>query len=154
MAEAQRRAEVVWSGGLARGEGTVSLGSGALEPARVTWASRTLRSEGMTSPEELIAAAHAACFSMQLAHILEQNGTPPARMQTSATVTFAEGDSGWRVASSALEVVASVEGDIDEARLAELAAEARDGCPVSGALKDNVEIAVQSRLLTRPRDTP
>jgi osmotically inducible protein OsmC len=146
MADAQRRAEVVWDGSLAQGTGVVSLKSSeAAGPLPVTWASRTARSEGKTSPEELIAAAHAACYSMALSHVLGENGTPPERLEVSATVTFAQVEGGFKVASSALTVRGTVPG-IDAAAFAEAAAAAKDGCPVSGALKGNVAISVTAEL--------
>ena len=103
MAEAERRADVVWEGTLAEGSGVVTFASGALPSVPVTWTSRTARSEGKTSPEELVAGAHASCFCMALSHTLAENGTPPQRLEASATVTFAEADGGWKVASSRLD---------------------------------------------------
>jgi osmotically inducible protein OsmC len=145
MAEAQRRAEAVWEGSLADGDGTVTFDSGAIPALPVSWASRTARSEGKTSPEELIAGAHAACFCMALSHTLAENGTPPDRLEASATVTFAQAEGGWKVASSQLTVRGVVPG-IDAAAFREAAQTARDGCPVSGALKGNVEISVVAEL--------
>src|SRR3712207_7226361 len=80
MATAERRAEVVWEGNLARGKGSFTVGSGAIGEQAVTWASRTERSDGKTSPEELIAAAHASCFAMALSNVLDGGGTPPERL--------------------------------------------------------------------------
>ena len=91
MAMADRTANTVWEGGLAEGNGTLSLKSGATDDLPVTWASRTERSDGKTSPEELIAAAHASCFAMALSHGLAQAGNPPDELKTSATVTFVPG---------------------------------------------------------------
>lgn len=146
MADAQRRAEVVWEGSLAQGSGVVSLKSSeAAGPLPVTWASRTARSEGKTSPEELIAAAHAACYSMALSHVLGENGTPPERLEVSATVTFAQVEGGFKVASSALTVRGTVPG-LDAGAFLDAASAAKDGCPVSGALKGNVEISVTAEL--------
>ena len=142
---AERRANVTWIGDLATGQGTVRLASGAAPVLPVTWASRTERSDGKTSPEELIAGAHAACFSMAFSHELAQAGTPPTRLDVSATVTFAEADGGWKVASSALTVRGVVPG-IDQAGFAQRAEAAKDGCPVSGALKGNVELSVDAVL--------
>lgn len=146
MAEAPRRADVVWTGSLAQGSGEVTLStSGAAGPLPVTWASRTERSEGKTSPEELVAAAHASCYCMALSGILGENGTPPEKLETSATVTFAQIPGGFKVASSALTVKGTVPG-IDEAAFKEAAAAARDGCPISGALKGNVALSVEATL--------
>jgi lipoyl-dependent peroxiredoxin len=146
MAEAPRRADVVWTGSLAQGSGEVTLStSGAAGPLPVTWASRTERSNGKTSPEELVAAAHASCYCMALSHILGEAGTPPERLEASATVTFKEIEGGWKVGSSALTVTGTVPG-IDEAAFKEAAEAAKDGCPISGALKGNVELSVEAML--------
>jgi osmotically inducible protein OsmC len=119
--------------------------SGAFGPLQVTWASRTEEEHGgKTSPEELIAAAHAACFSMALSNVLAKAGHPPERLETSATVTFVPGTG---ITKSALTVVGVVPG-IDEAAFREAADEAKDGCPVSGALKGNVELTLDARLQT------
>ena len=102
MADAPRRADAVWQGSLAQGSGEVSLvTSGAAGPLPVTWASRTERSNGKTSPEELVAAAHASCYSMALSHTLGEAGTPPEKLETSVTVTFKEIEGGWKTGSSA-----------------------------------------------------
>lgn len=147
MADAQRRADVVWQGSLTKGGGEVTLvSSGATPPLPVTWASRTARSEGKTSPEELVAAAHAACFSMALSGILGDRGVTPERIEVSATVTFAQVDGGFKVASSFLDVKAAVSG-LDAQAFGEAAEAAKDGCPISGALKGNVEIGMEARLL-------
>jgi osmotically inducible protein OsmC len=146
MADAQRRADAVWTGSLAQGSGEVTLStSGAAGPLPVTWASRTERSEGKTSPEELVAAAHASCYCMALSHILGEAGTPPEKLEASATVTFAPIEGGFKVAASALTVRGTVPG-IDQAAFKEAAAAAKDGCPISGALKGNVELSVEATL--------
>ncbi len=145
MAEATRRADVVWKGPLTTGTGEVAFASGASGPLPVTWASRTARSEGKTSPEELVAAAHASCFCMAFSGILAEGGTPPERLEASATVTFAQVEGGWKVASSALTVIGVVPG-LDEAGFKAAAAKAKDGCPISGALAGNVDISVEARL--------
>ena len=90
MPIARREAEIVWEGPLARGTGTLTSGSGALDQLAVTWASRTERPDGKTSPEELIAAAHASCFAMALALVLGENKTPPERLTVSAACTLDE----------------------------------------------------------------
>jgi lipoyl-dependent peroxiredoxin len=139
----ERRADAVWEGSLMEGSGTItSTGSGALPVLPVTWASRAESPEGRTSPEELIAAAHAACFAMALSHALAQGGDPPERLETSATVTF---EPGTGITKSALTVRGRVPG-IDEAAFKEAADGAKDGCPVSGALKGNVELTLDARL--------
>jgi lipoyl-dependent peroxiredoxin len=144
MAIAQRTAGVVWEGTLARGVGALSTGSGALE-LPVTWASRTERADGKTSPEELIAAAHASCFAMALALVLGENHTPPKRLNVTADCTLDEVDGAPRITTAALTVSARV-SDLDRAGLrrnVELAAEL---CPVSNALRGNVEISVRDEL--------
>ena len=140
---ADRTAHVTWSGSLMEGSGTItSVESGAFGPLDVTWAARTEDSEGLTSPEELIAAAHAACFSMALSHGLAQAGTPPAKLETSATLTFVPGTG---ITKSALRVRGDVPG-IDEAGFAEAAEDARINCPVSKALAAVPEITVDAAL--------
>lgn len=146
MSDAQRRADVVWTGSLAKGEGTVSLAtSGVATDLPVTWASRTARADGKTSPEELIAGAHAACYSMALSHILGQGGHDPEKLEVSATVTFAQVEGGFKVQSSALKVVATVPG-VSRDEFMAAAEAAKTGCPVSGALQGNVEITLDAAL--------
>jgi lipoyl-dependent peroxiredoxin len=140
---ADRRAEVTWRGDLFGGSGVIErVGSGAFGPLDVTWASRTEQPGGRTSPEELIAAAHASCFSMAFANGLAQAGHPPEQLSTSATVTFVPGSG---VTRSAIEVVGTVPG-LDESAFREAAEDAKENCPVSQALKNNVELVVSTRL--------
>jgi osmotically inducible protein OsmC len=141
-----RRARVVWQGDLASGSGRVTAAtSGAFSDLPVTWASRTEAADGRTSPEELIAAAHAACYSMALSSELAKAGTPPTQLEVSATVTFDRVDGQWTVARSELQVTARVPGIAEEA-FGAIAAAAKDGCPVSRALHGNVEITLAARL--------
>ena len=106
-----RRAEVSWSGDLATGSGTVSArSSGAFDALPVSWAARTEAPEGKTSPEELLAGAHAACFAMAFSGALGRAGTPPRRLEVSADVTFDKVESGWKVVSSELTVHGVVPG--------------------------------------------
>jgi len=141
-----RTSNAVWQGDLMSGSGVVSAStSGAFSELPVTWASRTESADGRTSPEELIAAAHASCFCMALSHGLGQAGTPPQRLEVSATVTFVPVEGGFKVASSALTVKGSVSG-IDAAGFSQAAEAAKDGCPISGALKGNVELSVEATL--------
>jgi osmotically inducible protein OsmC len=143
---AVRRAEATWSGDLTSGQGSVSaISSGAFSDLPVTWAARTESSDGKTSPEELVAAAHAACFSMALSGGLGRAGTPPERLDVSAEVTFDKQDSGWKVASSHLTVRGVVPG-MSEEDFVTAAEAARDGCPISGALKGNVALSVDAAL--------
>jgi lipoyl-dependent peroxiredoxin len=146
MADAPRRADAVWQGSLGQGSGEVSLvTSGAAGPLPVTWSSRTERSNGKTSPEELVAAAHASCYCMALSHILGEAGTPPEKLETSVTVTFKEIEGGWKVGTSEITVKGWVPG-LDEEGFKKAAEDAKDGCPVSGALKGSVELSVVATL--------
>lgn len=142
----ESRASTTWEGDLMSGSGTTSLASGAAEPFAVTWSSRTEASEGRTSPEELIAAAHATCFSMAFSNGLAKAGTPPNRLDTAATVTFEKSESGFKVTKSALTVRADIPG-ISEDEFQVAAAEAKEGCPVSQALQGNVEITLEASLV-------
>jgi len=140
---ADRTASVTWKGSLMDGWGAIErVGSGAFGPLDVTWASRAEDPDGRTSPEELIAAAHAACFSMALSHGLAQAGTPPERLETSATVTFVPGTGITKIA---LTVRGSVPG-IDEAAFIEAAQSAKENCPVSKALAAVPEITLDAGL--------
>jgi osmotically inducible protein OsmC len=140
-----RRAEVTWQGDLMSGSGVIErVGSGAFGLLDVTWASRAEDPAGRTSPEELIAAAHASCFSMALAGGLARAGNPPEQLSTSATVTFVPGTG---ITRSALEVEGKVPG-LDENAFRQAAEQAKDGCPVSQALKGNVDLAIDARLVS------
>ena len=141
-----RTAEATWNGDLITGNGTINyVSSGAISRLPVTWASRTEAHNGKTSPEELIAAAHAACFSMAFSAQLARNGTPPGTLETTAAVTFDKVEAGWKITRSDITVRGTVP-DIDDAKFQELAIAARDGCPVSVALKGNVELSVDAAL--------
>ena len=148
MAQAVRRAKTTWDGDLLSGSGVVSaISSGAFTDMPVTWASRTEDSGGRTSPEELVASAHASCFCMALSAGLGGAGTPPSKLEVSAEVTFQQIEGGWKVASSALTVRGDVPG-IDAGAFAEAAEAAKDGCPISGALKGNVDLSVTAELVS------
>ena len=141
-----RRAEVSWNGDLTTGSGTVSaVSSGAFRDLPVSWAART-ESPDKTSPEELVAAAHASCYAMAFAGGLTRGGTPPTSLEVSAEVTFDKLEAGWKVTSSHLTVRGVVPG-ISEADFVTAAEAARDGCPISGALKGNVELSVDATLV-------
>lgn len=143
---ATRTATVTWTGTLAEGSGTVSAGTSELfTDLPVSWASRTEAPEGQTSPEELLAAAHAACFSMALSGGLTRGGTPPDHMHVSASVTFDKVGDAWTVTRSEIDVVGTVPG-LDEAGFDAAAQTAKDGCPISRALAGNVEITVSATL--------
>ena len=142
-----RTAHATWNAGLIEGNGAVSATSSKVfTELPVTWAARTDQPGGKTSPEELIAAAHAACYSMAFSAGLGKAGHPPTKLDVDCTVTFENVDGGWKVASSALKVVGQVPG-IDAAAFQAAAEAAKDGCPVSGALKGNVELSVEATLL-------
>ena len=139
-----RRAEVRWQGSLTDGSGTiVSTTTGAIGEQPVSWAARsTDETDGATSPEELVAAAHAACFSMALSNTLAKDGHAPEELRASATVTFQPGEGITRIALT-------VEGhvpDIDEASFREAAETAKANCPVSKALTGVPEITLDARL--------
>jgi osmotically inducible protein OsmC len=144
MAIAERNATTAWDGDLAHGNGVVNGASGALSDLAVTWASRTERSEGKTSPEELIAAAHSSCFSMALSHALTQGGNPPEHLEVSAKVTLDEKDGAPTVTTSELTVSGRVPG-IDQQAFERAAGEAGRDCPVSRALA-GVNITVAATL--------
>jgi lipoyl-dependent peroxiredoxin len=138
-----RRAEVRWQGSLMEGSGTIrSTTSGALGEQQVSWPNRAEDNPDKTSPEELIAAAHAACFSMALSHALAQAGNAPDELNTSATVTFQPGQGITKIA---LTVDGRVSG-IDAAQFEEAAQTAKENCPVSKALASVPEITLEARL--------
>jgi lipoyl-dependent peroxiredoxin len=137
---AQSTARTVWEGNLGSGSGTTEPGSGAFPAVEVSWASRTTRAAGKTSPEELLAAAHASCYCMGLANELGE--TPPERLEAIATVEFEPGEG---VRSSHIVVSGRVPG-IDQNVFSKAADAAGEGCPISGALKGNVEITVEATL--------
>ena len=143
---ATRTADVTWKGSLADGEGSIDhVTSGSFARLPVTWASRTEAPDGRTSPEELVASAHASCYAMAFSGSLGRNGTPPASLEVTATVTFDKVESGWKVGAAALTVRGNVPG-LDGATFAQLAEAARDGCPISQALKGNVALSVEATL--------
>jgi osmotically inducible protein OsmC len=139
-----RTAEVVWEGSLMEGGGTIErVGSGALGELPVTWKARAdEESGGDTSPEELLAAAHAACLSMALSNGLAQEGTPPEQLRVSARSTFVPGEG---IKAMELDVRGRVPG-MDEDAFRRAAEDAKEDCPVSQALKGNVDIRLNARL--------
>lgn len=138
-----RKARVTWEGDLMSGQGRIeSVTTGAFGGLDVDWRARTEDPEGTTSPEELIAAAHASCFSMALSNGLAQAGHAPEKLETSATVTFQPGEGITKVA---LEVVGRVPG-MDEAAFDQAAEQAKENCPVSKALAGVPEIGLTARL--------
>jgi osmotically inducible protein OsmC len=143
MSIALRDAEILWEGPLARGTGTLMSGSGALDQLAVTWASRTEQPDGKTSPEELIAAAHASCLAMALALVLGENQTPPERVGVSAACTLDEVDGAPRITTVEITVRADVPG-LEPTELERIVARAAELCPVSNALRDSVAINVRT----------
>jgi lipoyl-dependent peroxiredoxin len=143
MAAAESTAQATWEGDLAHGGGRVSPGSGAFGEQEVTWASRTRRSAGKTSPEELIAAAHAACFAMALSNTLGTGGNAPEHLEVSAKATF-DPDAG-RITTMELDVLGRVPG-MEESEFLQAVEQADEGCPVSGALRGNVDVRLSASL--------
>jgi lipoyl-dependent peroxiredoxin len=143
---AVRTATVTWNGDLASGEGSVTAGSGIFTDIPVSWPSR-IEPQGPTSPEELLAAAHAACYAMAFSGGLARRGTPPEHLHVEAEVTFDKVGDGWGVTSSRLTVLGHVDG-ISHEDFEAAAQDAKDGCPISSALKGNLEITVDATLET------
>jgi lipoyl-dependent peroxiredoxin len=141
----ERTATATWEGDLMGGSGKVSTQTDAVQDAAVKWSSRAEQADENTSPEELIAAAHATCISMALANVLAQAGTPPARLDTEATATFDKTDAGFRMTTMEITVRGRVEG-LDEEGFRRAAEDAKENCPVSQALKGNVDVSVDAAL--------
>lgn len=139
------RAKAVWEGDLFNGKGVVSFDSGALPQKEITWAARSSKIPGMTSPEELLAAAHAGCFAMALSNILAKEGKPATRLEVTADAVFTKTDEGFKITEITLTVVGVVPG-MDQTGFAKAASAAGEGCPVSKALKGNVKINLNARL--------
>lgn len=141
-----RQADATWAGDLLQGRGTVTAATtGVFRDLPTTWASRIGEPEGVTSPEELLATAHASCYSMAFSNELAKAGTPPTRVKVSVAVTGDKLESGWTVLSSAITVSAAAPG-ATEASFQEAATKAKDGCPISKALKGNVDLSVEATL--------
>jgi osmotically inducible protein OsmC len=143
---AVRTATASWQGDLLSGSGTTSSGSsGTFVDLPISWGSRTEQPEGRTSPEELLAAAHASCFAMAFSADLGRAGTPPDHLHVEAEVTFDKLDDGWTVVSSHLAVIGRAPGASQES-FEQVAAGTRDGCPISRALAGNVKLSVDATL--------
>ena len=143
MAVAERRAQVVWEGDLPGGSGKFVVGSGAMGEMPVTWTSRTESPDGKTSPEELIAAAHGSCFAMALSNVLAEGGTPPERLEISVVCTF--DIDNVKVSSLDLDIRGRVPG-LDAEDFQNAVEQANQGCPVSNALRGNVDIRLNASL--------
>jgi osmotically inducible protein OsmC len=145
MAEV-RTANVIWNGDLVSGSGLITyLTSGVVSRLPISWASRTSAHNGKTSPEELLAAAHASCFSMAFSARLAKNDTPPTSLDVKAEVTFDNASGGWKVTTSHITVVGDVPG-IDLETFRTIAEDAKENCPISIALKGNVELSIDASL--------
>ncbi len=146
MAHIERRAKAEWNGDLRQGSGLISSGSGVLADTPYDFRTRFEQEPG-TNPEELIAAAHAACYSMALAHTLKVNGYQPQRIETQAVCTLApREEGGFKIARMRLESRARVPG-IEARKFEDLARQAEQGCPVSGALRGGPTIELDAALL-------
>jgi lipoyl-dependent peroxiredoxin len=145
---AVRTATVTWQGSLAEGGGSVSAGtSGLFTDLPISWGSRTEQADGRTSPEELLAAAHAACFAMAFSADLGRAGYTAEELHVEAEVTFDKLEGGWTVTNSALTVLGHVHG-ISHDEFERIAEGTRDGCPISRALAGNVQLSVDATLET------
>jgi osmotically inducible protein OsmC len=145
MATAERRADVVWRGDLFKGSGTFDLASsGAAQDLPVTWASRTERHDGKTSPEELITAAHASCYAMALSNVLAQMGNEPEELNISAVCTFDVDQ--VKVTKMVLDVRGRVPG-LDAEGFQNAAEQGEQACPISNALRGNVDIQLNASLV-------
>jgi len=141
----ERTAKAEWQGDLMSGSGKVSTASGAVRDATVKWSSRAEVADENTSPEELIAAAHATCVSMALAHGLAQAGTTAQRLETEATATFDKVGEGFQMTTMRISIRGQVDG-LDEEGFRRAAEQAKENCPVSQALKGNVDVSVDASL--------
>jgi lipoyl-dependent peroxiredoxin len=145
MATFSRSVDVDWRGGIMDGGGEAKAGSGAFS-LPVTFPRRIGEPEGSTSPEELVAAAHAACYAMAFNATLGRQDAKAARTQVTATVTAEKTDAGIKVVSSHLELVVSGLEGLDASRLGVVAQQAEDGCPISGALRNNLRITIDASV--------
>jgi lipoyl-dependent peroxiredoxin len=141
----ERTANAEWQGDLVSGSGTVSTESGAIREATIKWSSRAEAADENTSPEELIAAAHASCVLMALANGLAQAGTPAQRLESKATATFDKVGEGFRMTTMRLQISGEVDG-MDEDAFNKAAEDAKENCPVSQALSDDVEVSLDASL--------
>lgn len=145
MPRVQRSADVTWTGNVARGEGEISAVTGAFGPLPYSLPTRIGAAEGKTSPEELLAAAHAGCYAMSLAGELAGAGTPVDHLAVRATVTLDEVDGSHKIVASQLHARARVRG-VDDATLERVAAAADEGCPFSALIKASGTVSVEIEL--------
>jgi osmotically inducible protein OsmC len=144
----ERTAEAVWTGDLKNGRGTTSTETGALKEVPYSFKTRFENEKQGTNPEELIAAAHASCFSMAFSKMLADGGHPPREVRTKANLTLTLTDSGFRITKIRLETIGAVDG-IDEATFQATAQKAKDGCPVSQLLKPGLAELTMTALLRK-----
>ncbi len=148
MATAIRRADAHWHGALTTGTGEVSLESGACGPLGISWPARVEDPNGQTSPEELLAAAQAACFAMAFTAVLGREARHPERLDVSVAISLDPAEHGGFKVSRSHITVHAVVGGIDEETFQDLADEARTGCPVSAAFQGNVDITIDATMVT------
>lgn len=143
---AKRQATATWNGDLFSGSGNVAVKSGALDNLGVTWAARTESSDGKTSPEELVAAAHASCYAMAFSNTLAGAGHAPEKLEVTSVVTFdPQADGGPRVTTAELSVTGTVPG-ISADQFQELAKQGEQGCPISNLIRGGAEITLDAKL--------
>lgn len=145
MALAERTAAMHWNGTLASGDGTLTAGSEAVTDLPIGWASRSDRADGKSSPEELLAAAHASCYAMALSLLLTREGSPPDSIDVKAKCSLEESGDWYTVKSLDLQVTGTVP-DLDADAFEKAAIEADRHCPISNAVRDNVEVRVSASL--------
>jgi osmotically inducible protein OsmC len=146
MAVAERRASIVWEGDVQKGGGKITMdSSGAFGEFGISLPTRTESPEGHTSPEELLAASHAGCYAMAFSLVLSEAGNPPDRLEASADVVLDRAGEGFAVTTIALTVRGKVPG-LDQAGFEEAAQRAEQSCPISNALRGNVEISLDAQL--------
>jgi len=146
MAMVKRTAEITWEGDVQKGSGVLNLAtSGAGGELPISLPTRAGESNGQTSPEELIAGSHAGCYAMALSNVLTQAGNPPSELKVSATVGLEREGAGFKLSESRLTARGSVDG-VDESQFADFAKQAEQACPVSNAIRGNVEIELDAAL--------
>lgn len=145
MALAERTAEMHWNGTLAKGDGSLKAGSGAVTDLPISWASRSDKADGKSSPEELLAAAHASCYAMALSLLLTRDGTPPESIDVKAKCSLEESGDWYTVKALDLEVHGTVP-DLEADAFEKAALEADAHCPISNAVRDNVEVRISASL--------
>lgn len=142
----ERTGKIVWQGSLRDGSGMLSVGSRAVPEQKVTFSARTEDANGMTSPEELLAGAHAICYGMVLSNMLSSDGKDVKRLEVSAVCTLDRIDGALKITHMKLNVVGEVT-DIDDAAFKLVAEEGEKKCPVSNAIRGNVEVSVNAHLV-------